>query len=511
MSTSITVFDGAKCIGGNKIFLEFEGTGIFLDFGINYKKTADFFEEFLRPRSSRGIHDLIRMGLIPNIRSYRQDMIPSDVNLASALDLKVDAALLSHAHLDHVGYTGLLDIDIPFVTTPMSAVIMKAMCDCSSGIEYETAYITPKVHSSEDSRLIRTSDYRRASYQGRQFLVTNECTDALEEFWKACPSSREYHPGELSPATSLDLELRCFEVDHSIYGAAAYAINTSVGWVVYTGDLRTHGKFKEKTERFVKAAESLAPKLLITEGTRINRQDRDESEEEVYATCLEPAMAEENLIIADFSPRNLERLDTFIEIANNTERTLVVLTKDAYLLEAIKCIDHTDRLRDLQIYSDLKLTRNRYEREIRTEFADQLLDPNDIGEAPENYILCLSFWDMKHLLDIKPEGGTYIYSSSEAYTEEQVIDFRRLWNWLKFFNFTVKGFNIIEKGGRILPEFEEGYHASGHISAEGLLQMIHGINPEIVIPVHTENPEFFNNLKEYRVILPEEGQKFELN
>ncbi|MFQ6127075.1 MAG: MBL fold metallo-hydrolase RNA specificity domain-containing protein, partial [Candidatus Heimdallarchaeota archaeon] len=120
-------------------------------------------------------------------------------------------------------------------------------------------------------------------------------------------------------------------------------------------------------------------------------------------------------------------------------------------------------------------------------------------------------WDMKHLLDIKPEGGTYIYSSSEAYTEDQVIDFRRLWNWLKFFNFTVKGFSIIEKGGRTLPEFEEGYHASGHISAEGLLQMIHGINPEIVIPVHTENPEFFHNLKEYRVILPEEGQKFELN
>jgi len=31
---SITIFDGARSIGGNKIFLESEGRGILLDFGI---------------------------------------------------------------------------------------------------------------------------------------------------------------------------------------------------------------------------------------------------------------------------------------------------------------------------------------------------------------------------------------------------------------------------------------------------------------------------------------------
>ncbi len=95
---------------------------------------------------------------------------------------------------------------------------------------------------------------------------------------------------------------------------------------------------------------------------------------------------------------------------------------------------------------------------MHEKFRGQLRDPVDIAKAPEQYILCFSFWDVKHLLDIKPEGGTYIYSSSEAYTEEQVIDFERLWNWMKFFDLRVGGFSfggnngnlVFEKGSRIL-------------------------------------------------------------
>jgi ribonuclease J len=129
LSASITVFDGASCIGGNKIYMEFEGSGAFFDFGTNYKKISDFYEEFLSPRSSRGIHDLLYMDIIPKINSYRPDILPSDVDLSSSLKIKVDAVFISHAHMDPVGNVGLLDVNIPIVASPMSTAILKAMMD----------------------------------------------------------------------------------------------------------------------------------------------------------------------------------------------------------------------------------------------------------------------------------------------------------------------------------------------------------------------------------------------
>ncbi len=118
---------------------------------------------------------------------------------------------------------------------------------------------------------------------------------------------------------------------------------------------------------------------------------------------------------------------------------------------------------------------------------------------------------MKHILDIKSAGRMYIYSSSEAHSEEHVIDFRRLWDWLRFFKFRVRGFKIVERDGGEIPEFERGYHASGHASAGELLRIVEEIEPEIVVLVHSENPEFFHEkLKGYKVVLAEDGKRVEI-
>ena len=36
--TSIQIFDGSNTIGGTKIYIEEKGEGVFLDFGMNFKK-----------------------------------------------------------------------------------------------------------------------------------------------------------------------------------------------------------------------------------------------------------------------------------------------------------------------------------------------------------------------------------------------------------------------------------------------------------------------------------------
>jgi len=78
------------------------------------------------------------------------------------------------------------------------------------------------------------------------------------------------------------------------------------------------------------------------------------------------------------------------------------------------------------------------------------------------------------------------------------------------FNFNVVGFKVTSAGKRMQPEFEEGYHASGHASGQQLLEIIETINPKVVIPVHTEHPEFFVENVKFRVLPPKNGQKIDL-
>ena len=79
--TSITVFDGAESIGGNKIYVEEGGRGVFLDFGTNFGKTGQFFSEFLQNRTNRGINDSIELGIIPKLNIYRDDLIPTNIDV----------------------------------------------------------------------------------------------------------------------------------------------------------------------------------------------------------------------------------------------------------------------------------------------------------------------------------------------------------------------------------------------------------------------------------------------
>ena len=106
-----------------------------------------------------------------------------------------------------------------------------------------------------------------------------------------------------------------------------------------------------------------------------------------------------------------------------------------------------------------------------------------------------------------PNGGTYIYSSSEAFGEEQEFSFLRLWNWLQYFGFEVHGFRI---DGYEKPIFEKGLHASGHVSKEELRKIIDDIDPDYIIPVHTENPMWFNNKWGEKAVVLRNGENWEV-
>ena len=507
--TSITIYDGANTIGGNKIYLEENGKGVFLDFGMNFKKYHRYYQEFLKERSARGIYDLIHLDLIPKLNIYREDLIPPDLDISMYPRLDIEAILVSHPHMDHFGNIGLLDVEIPIISSPISLALMKGMADSSSlSLNMEAAFYSKKAQGYSDNSLRSIN----GTYKTRNQICTEKMGDDLEKFLSTNIKNAPEKNGDLKPLecgglcdmsiNPTQFEIDCFEVDHSIYGATGYIISGDVS-IAYTGDFRLHGKKAEKSEQFIQAAKNSS--VLLIEGTRASRVDVEQSEEEVQTNCLNIIQESSGIVVTDFSARNFERLETFENIAKQCERKIVIPAKQAYLLKAIEQVDAIDRTSEILVFEDYKAKKNTWEDNfIKNDLT--YIDPSTIARTPEKYILCFSLYEIKHLLDIKPQKGTYIYSSSEAFEEESEFDFIRLNNWLQHFGFEVHGFKVIEKNGKQIPEFIKGFHASGHASRSDLIWAIETINPDYIIPVHTENPSWFKENFE-NVKLLQEGEK----
>jgi ribonuclease J len=212
------------------------------------------------------------------------------------------------------------------------------------------------------------------------------------------------------------------------------------------------------------------------------------------------------LVIADFSSRNFERLETFQEISRKTGREMVITAKDCYLLHTLQSISGFCMAESPRVYEEISSkSKRKWEQEVvRAQYGDRYVDHASIQKSPDSYILCFSFFDMKHLLDIKLEGGTYIYSACEAFNEEREIDFQRLWHWLQRFDIGTCGLSLNENGDL---RFDGRCHVSGHASGEYLIWAIEQIDPDCIVPIHTEAMDWFATNFE-NVVIVEEGRTY---
>ncbi|MGB8232886.1 MAG: MBL fold metallo-hydrolase RNA specificity domain-containing protein, partial [Methanobacterium sp.] len=296
-------------------------------------------------------------------------------------------------------------------------------------------------------------------------------------------------------------------------GASAFIIENNDETVVYTGDLRFHGRKPEITNKFVKEAKKSSPDIMISEGTRIDNPST-ETEEDIEVNAKNLISQYKGLVIVNFPVRDLDRLLTFYRVAKDTDRTLVVNLKQAYLLKLFSGRGYPE-LDDVEVYipkrgwgliaddsfvcfdgqwlcgSDIDSSHKSYDyKKWEKEFIEggNAVNYIDIKEEPQKYIFRCDFFELKELIDIKPLNAVYIKSVTEPFDEEMEFDVKRVNHWLSHFN--------------LLPVHK--MHVSGHASGPELLKMIREIHPETLYPVHTTFKELFKVLEEdgIKVVYP---------
>jgi len=507
----LRVFDGSHTIGGNKIYVEFDGEGFFLDFGMNFARAGEFLSDFLTERSTRGIHDYLQLGLVPELDIYRSDLTPADVDVSRFYKLPVKGVVVSHAHADHMAHAGLLRADIPLITAPETIVIAKANRDV--GFPYlgaEATYFLEREKDRDPRVLIGDT----GAVRWRR-IHAPDVSEGLVEFMRCSPYSKRPFPepeilGLEDFLEDSKVEIELLPVDHSIYGASGIIIERDVT-VVYTGDIRFHGKYGKKSEEFLKEAKRRGVDVLIIEGTRVTREcEENVSEKEVERRVGKIMQELEGYVFVDFGPRNFERMEGFARAARKAGRELVISKRSAYLLRALSIAGAAVSTDNIAVFQPLGRSKRkkRWEMNVERWYADRLVSVDELRKSPDSYALALNYYDVKHLLDIKPEGGVYIYSASEAFGEEQEFDFLRLNNWLKLFNIDVMGFHMYYDRvlGRPRPIFDREIHSSGHLTKGEIIRVVEYLDPDCIVPVHTEKPEWF--LKEFEnVKLGEEWLK----
>ena len=453
----VTFYGGINEIGGNKFLLEEGSSRVFLDFGKNFGREKQFFDEpWITPRKEE---HLLALGILPDLPGiYKKD---------ATGDPKLDAVLLTHPHTDHYDAIRWLRDDIPSYATPTTNAVILAR-------EYS-------------GRTGPSKEYSIASWTEREGKVDFRALKPIE------PNKSREIAG--FPTTA-------FNVDHSILGSVGYVIETKAGNVAYTGDFRLHGARAEQSRAFLEAAKGRDPIALLIEGTHIE-DSKIESEDEVERKLTTVVSQTKGLVITGFAPADVDRMNTFHKVARATDRRLVLTPRQAFLVDQLtekglfRGFDLSSE--NVRIFRKDKKTTGEFEKHLEERYGDRVLDAAHVKEIQSKAILVASLTDMLSLPAIDPMAGSvYILSSSEPFNEEMEISFDKLRSWLTRYG---------------LPLFQ--VHASGHATAHDLRMAVETIHPKKVFLVHTENPTLFARFLGKlglgaEIVQPEEGRPYEL-
>jgi ribonuclease J len=383
---TVTFLGGVREIGGNKILVQDGPDRVLFDFGPSFSpRRENYYVDFLQPRSSSPVEDLLEFDLLPRVEGLYSREALQDADLPYRPP-EVHAVFVSHAHMDHAGHLGLVDPEIPVHVGAGTHTLLETIQASSPTMKY----------GEHDWRVFR----------------------------------------DRTPVKVGRIEVVPFPVDHSIPFAYGFLVRTSAGTIVYTGDFRQHGPRAADSHAFLAAAKAEKPRMLIIEGTRAGPDRRKNLTEEGVRRGVDGVLDGcPTLALACTYPRDVDRLRTLYAAAVDAGRELVVSPRTAYLLSSVAplfpagTVPVPGRSPGLAVYARKKRRLFRWEEPL----LEGALSAADVRKRGRNYLLALDLAHFPEMIDLRPpKESPFVHSMSEPFSEDDVDD-RVMHNWLDHF------------------------------------------------------------------------------
>jgi len=291
-----------------------------------------------------------------------------------------------------------------------------------------------------------------------------------------------------------DFKITPFLMDNSAVESFAFLIEAEDKRVIYFGDYRTN---EYKRNAFKKFANMNFGKidLLITEGTLIgtNRHESQKTEHDIFNEIKHIAQKTNGPLFVQCSSQNIDLLASLGGVADISNKYFLVDAYTAFILELVKC-----RGKQLGIGLEVPSTEKDYLKIIdwengKRELAESLKYDTELNRLNRNTVT----WEWikanyrNCIIPVTPDlrwikriindytGGVFIYSMWDGYLRDPY--FRQTKDYFK------------HKGLRYMH-----VHVSGHVYEQNLKQLVSAVNPELIVPIHTQYKFRFKELFGHR-------------
>ena len=349
--------------------------------------------------------------------------------------------------LDNDKQDELPDIPALFEYAGYDAIFVSHYHGDHLGLVYKAHRDIPVYIGESSYNIIKTSD----NYKGNETIA---------------PRGFLHHKEEIVVG---DITVTPFLCDHSAFDSYMLLCSSGGESVLYTGDFRSNGR-----KPFSMLLNSLPKKIdkLICEGTTFSREGYFAVTEKTLEEKAAKLFSENNgPVFILQSSMNIDRVVTMYRAAKRTER---VFLEDAYMAGITTVAgEHIPNPKFSDVYAFITSPSkyeyiSGYKRKVGKDRISKM-----------HFAMCVRTTMLSYLKSLSKkmsfENGLLIYSFWSGYKND-------------------------EKMKEFLSECEamglkiETLHTSGHADENAVRKLIDTVNPDVIIPVHTENAERFREI-----------------